>query len=104
MKLEELNELKKEASACEDRARRANQMADDLASIRNGETPLMVAYKNMGAWNEDKKPLIEGVINEFGADILRVIEMRQEAYARQQRAMAKQKHAALAAVLGESQE
>lgn len=76
-------------------------MSRKLAAIRNGEKPLMVAYREMGNWDVHLKSAIEGIINECGNDLLRIVEMRKDAYARLKSEQAKQKLAAISAALGE---
>lgn len=101
MTLDELNTLKEEAERCQREASRAKSLRDKMASIRNGEQPLMVAYKGLGSWNDSIKSAIEGIINECGHDLLRIVEMRQDAHVRLKNEQAKQKLAALSAALGE---
>lgn len=101
MTLDELNQLKREASECQGEARRAKELRDRLAAIRTGDKPLMPAYKDLGHWNEHVKSAIEGIINECGHDLLRIVEMRQDAFARLKSEQARQKLAAIDAALGE---
>lgn len=101
MTLDELNQLKKEAERCQHEASRAKTLRDKMVSIRNGERPLMDAYKALSNWDESIKSAIEGVINECGHDLLRIVEMRQDALARLKSEQAKQKLAAISAALGE---
>lgn len=95
--LNELRALEGEAGKMELRATAAKQMQERMAAIRTGETPLMVAYKGLGHWQNEIQSLIEGVINEFGTDLLRIVEMRQEAFARKCKTEAQAKRAHLQA-------
>lgn len=97
--LKELNELENAALVAERKARDTRHVQESLRSIRIGDKPLMVVYKGMGHWEEHMKSLIEGVINECGPDLLRIVEMRQEAFARRCTAQARQMRAALAAAV-----
>lgn len=101
MTLDELNALKKEADALHWEAQRARELSQSLAAIRNGEKPLMPAYKALGNWNDKTISAIEGIINECGSDLLRIVEMRQDAYARLKSEQSKQKLAAISAALGD---
>lgn len=101
MKLDELNELKSDADKFQREASNIKGLSDRLAHIRNGEKPLMVAYKELGNWNEHVKSAIEGIINECGCDLLRIVEMRLDAKARLKREQARQKLAAIESALGE---
>ncbi|TEA78678.1 hypothetical protein [Allopusillimonas ginsengisoli] len=102
MTLDELNALKKEADNFHWESCRAKELSDKLAGIRNGEKPLMVAYKELGNWNDRIKSAIEGIINECGHDLLRIVEMRHDAHARLKSEQAKQKLAVISAALGGS--
>lgn len=97
--LGELNRLNSDATAADAKASRASMVQDQLQKIRVGDAPLMVVYKNMGHWQDEAKSLIEGVINEFGADLLRIVEMRQEAFARRCKTEAATKRAQLATMV-----
>lgn len=101
--LGELNRLNSEASAADGKAARVALLQEQLRNIRVGDAPLMVAYKSMGHWQDEAKSLIEGVINEFGADLLRIVEMRQEAFARQCKTEAATKRAQLATMVAAEQ-
>lgn len=101
MTLDELNQLKKEAERCQREASCAKTLRDKMVSIRNGEKPLMVAYKALSNWDDSIKSAIEGIINECGHDLLRIVEMRQDARARLKSEQAKQKLAVISAALGE---
>jgi hypothetical protein len=95
--LKELKALESEASAMDYKAVRSRSMEQSLAAIRTGDKPLMVAYKS---WlPDDVKSAIEGIINEHGADLLRIVEMRQAAFARQCKVAAAEKRAQLATVV-----
>lgn len=100
MTLDELNNLKKQADEDRRAAAAAKNLSAELAAIRNGEKPLMVAYKGLGSWNEHLKSAIEGIINECGSDLLRIAEMRLESQARHKSVQSRQKLAALEAALG----
>lgn len=100
MTLEELNKLKSDAEKCERESTHAKSLSAKLAKIRNGDAPLMVAYKGISNWEPVLKGVIEGVINECGADLLRIVEMRQDAYARLKSEQARQKLAAIDAAIG----
>jgi hypothetical protein len=97
--LAELQELEFGARTADRKAADAKRLQERLAAIRNGEKPLMVAYKDMGSWEGEARSAIEGVINECGADLLRIVEMRQEAFARRMTVEARQKRAALHAMV-----
>lgn len=101
MKLDDLNQLKKASEKDQNEASNAKNLSLKLAAIRNGEKPLMVAYKEISNWDTNIKSAIEGIINECGNDLLRIVEMRQDAYARLKNEQAKQKLAAISAALGE---
>lgn len=101
MTLDDLNALKKEAESLHWEAAKAKELSKKLANIRNEENPLMVAYKQLGNWNDHVKSAIEGIINECGSDLLRIVEMRQDAYARLKSEQSKQKLAAISAALGD---
>lgn len=97
--LVELQALESGARAADQKAAQAKRLQERLAAIRNGEKPLMVAYKGISHWDSDVLSAIEGVINECGADLLRIVEMRQEAFARRMTVEARQKRAALHAIV-----
>jgi len=104
MTLDELNKLKSDAQKDESRSRSHKALQDRLAGIRNGDKPLMAAYGDLNSWGDDPeiKASIERVINEHGADLLRIAEMRQEAISRSCAASARQKQAALAEFMGDA--
>ena len=95
----ELQALESGARAADQKAAQAKRLQERLAAIRTGEKPLMVVYKEIGNWEEATKSAIDGVINECGADLLRIVEMRQEAFARRMTVEARQKRAALHAMV-----
>lgn len=99
MTLEELNALSSQARAHDSSAMKAETLAATLAAIRNGEPPLMVRYKGLGHWQDDVRSAIEGVINEHGADLLRIVEMRLAAHARQEKTFAKAKREQLSTIV-----
>lgn len=99
MTLEELNGLSSDARAHETKAMKAEALATSLAAIRNGEAPLMVRYKGLGGWQDDVRSAIEGVINEHGADLLRIVEMRLAAHARQEKTFARAKRDQLSTIV-----
>ncbi len=101
LSLSKLNALKAEADVADRRAASSAELQERLRQIRIGDAPLMVAYKNLGHWQNDIRSLIEGVLNEFGADMLRIIEMRQEAFARKCKTEAAAKRAQLLTVVAE---
>ncbi len=101
LSLSELNGLKSEADAADRKAARSGILQEQLRQIRIGDAPLMVAYRNLGHWQDDIKSLIEGVLNEFGADMLRIVEMRQDAFARKCKTEAAAKRAQLLTVVAE---
>lgn len=103
LSLSELNALKAEADVADRRAASSAELQERLRQIRIGDAPLMVAYQNLGHWQDDLRSLIEGVLNEFGADMLRIIEMRQEAFARKCKTEAAAKRAQLLTVVAEEQ-
>lgn len=103
LSLSELNALKAEADVADRSAASSAALQERLRQIRIGDAPLMVAYKNLGHWQDDIRSLIEGVLNEFGADMLRIIEMRQEAFARKCKTEAAAKRAQLLTVVAEEQ-
>lgn len=103
LSLSELNALKAEADVADRRAASSAALQERLRQIRIGDAPLMVAYKNLGHWQSDIRSLIEGVLNEFGADMLRIIEMREEAFARKCKTEAAAKRAQLLTVVAEEQ-
>ncbi len=103
LSLSELNALKTEADVADRRAASSAALQERLRQIRIGDAPLMVAYKNLGHRENDIRSLIEGVLNEFGADMLRIIEMRQEAFARKCKTEAAAKRAQLLTVVAEEQ-
>ena len=104
MTLNELNELERQAKVAEAKAASAKRLQVKLANIRTGERPLMAAYKAMGAWDDDAKSAIEGIINEHGSDLLRIVELRQVAFARSCAAQASTHRLAITALLGEEKE
>ena len=61
---------------------------------------LTVIY-GLGNWQDEIRSLVEGVINEFGADLLRIVEMRQEAFARKCKTEAAAKRMQLATIVAE---
>lgn len=97
--LAELNALDNSAKVAERKAEAAKHLQSRLQAIRNGDKPLMVAFKGLGHWEDPVRSAIEGVINECGADLLRIVEMRQEAFARRCTVEARQHRAALAAAV-----
>ncbi len=80
--LKELNELSSKASGSRLNAERAKRTQDRLAAIRTAETPLTIWMETSGRYANEDMTLIKGVINEFSSDLLRVLELRQEAIAR----------------------
>ena len=97
MTLDELNKLQSEARACDSRASTAERLRAALQAMRVSDKPLMVAYKALRAWDDATQSAIEGVINEFGVHLLRIVELRQEAYIRKCKTEADAHRAALGA-------
>lgn len=84
MKLSELNELLARSRKAQHQAADAEIRRENLARIRGGltKTPLVPWMKGPGLYNNELASLIEGVINERGAELLLVLEARAEAMAR----------------------
>ena len=101
MKLDDLNEMERQAKQGDARAAAARRLQAQIAEIRKGDVPLMVAYKNMGYSHDAMKSAIEGVINEHGADLLRILEMRQLAFARACDTRTRLNRQAVASALGD---
>ena len=103
MTLHELNQIASEARSHDGKASKMETIRKRLSEIRNGEFPLMVAYKNLGHWQEEIRSPIEGIINEHGADLIRILELRLDASARQERVLAKQKREQLSAYISDEE-
>ena len=103
MNLQELNDLNSGANSHDGKAGRIENLANRLAELRKSDQPLMVAYKSMGNWDGEIRSVIEGIINEHGSDLLRIVEMRFAASARQERASAKMKREQISDFLSSSE-
>lgn len=97
--LQQLQAIESEARTCDSKASAAKRLEECLARIRTSEQPLMVRYKGLGHYQDEIRSAIEGIINEHGADLLRIVEMRNAAFARDCRVRATQLRAQLATVV-----
>ena len=99
--LKQLNELQSNQARALAQAGRSKRFQERLAIVRTSDKPLMVWMKGSGQYEADLRDYIEGVINEFGPELLRVLELRQEALARKHSAEAAVIRAQLATVVDE---
>lgn len=97
--LADLKRFEAEANTHAHKAKRATDLAERLAGIRNGDRPLMVAYKAIHSYESELQSAIEAVLNECGPELLRIAEMRQTAFARSESAKAAMVRAQLATVV-----
>lgn len=93
--LKQLQKLASEVDSLDGKAAACKRLSDRLAAIRNGEKPLIGAYKALCSWEAEVQSAIEGVINELGPDLLRIAEMRNDAAARRFKVEAAAKRSAL---------
>lgn len=101
MNLEELNKLDGQALRLERMANEVKGQEECFAAIRKGDKPLFVAMSELGHWREKERSLLQGIINEFGSDILRIAEMRMEELARRHNTQAQMIRRQIAAAIGE---
>jgi hypothetical protein len=103
MNLDELNKLSGEAGRLERLAGQQKRNEEFFAQIRKSDKPLSVAIHDLGHWHEKERSLLQGLINEFGSDILRLAEMRAEARARLYSTQAQMARRQIEAVIGTQQ-
>ena len=103
--LSELNQIQRDIVTAEQEISRAKRHSARLAEIRNGEKPLDSRLQIDPYNREDPiRLMLAGAVNEFGPDMLRVLEMREDAKARAASARVRQLKAALNAAVDPEKE
>lgn len=101
--LKELNDLCVSAENLERKANDKDTRAKRIAGIRNGEFKLTRWLSDCASYNNESADLIRNVIDEHSADLLRLIEMRLAAEARELRVSAQIKREQLATIVAPEQ-
>jgi uncharacterized protein involved in exopolysaccharide biosynthesis len=91
MTLDELRKIENEASVLESKATRAKASHELFARLRKEGKPLYVELTQGASlrYSDDSHSFLQGVLNELGPEILRLAEMRKEAFERECRIKAR---------------
>jgi hypothetical protein len=97
--LRDLEKIQSDIDGLERQARDTQNLEKGIAGIRTGEKPLMDWYRDSSPYRQTEKSAIDGVINEFGPDLMRIVEMRLAALAREKKVAVATKRAQLATIV-----
>lgn len=101
--LKDLNTLSGRIMAARAESERHKRLMDLLCRARTSELTLNV-WMAQNPWHKEVIELVSGAINEFAPEMLRVLELRQEAMARKHSAEAALMRAQLAALVDEEEQ
>lgn len=102
MNLDELNGLANEATKLDREAERTKESEESFAKLRTEGKPLWIEMTQSGVlrYREHDHSFLQGVINEFGNEILRLAELRKHERARSLRIKASMIRKQIEAALG----
>ena len=106
MTLDELNDLNSAARKLESDVVRLKETSANLAKLRTDGRPLYVEMTQSGIlrYREHDHSLLQGIINEYGIEILRLGELRTETKARELQVKAAIVRKQIEAAIGKQEE